>query len=214
MDEALFSAAVTPLEEEFFSDALPRVQELVELKILLYVRHLAARRSRPGVSVEDLLEPAVLRATVGLFSPEPAELRLQRALDRAVANGFLLRATVRSNGRATTYLLPATRANRELVEDLERHGSGAVQALALSPGAEATVSRPNIFAFYEQHVGPLTPLVAEQLRDAERSYPRAWIEEAVLTAVHYNKRTWRYIQTILSRWEETGGPDAVSRHRP
>ena len=59
------------------------------------------------------------------------------------------------------------------------------------------VERPNIFRLYEENIGPLTPLIAEMLRDAEKTYPADWIEEAFKIAVENNVRRWRYIEAIL-----------------
>src|SRR5690606_4691693 len=69
------------------------------------------------------------------------------------------------------------------------------------------VERPNIFILYEQNIGPLTPIVADELRDAEQSYPVRWIEEAIETAVANNVRKWRYISAILERWRQEGKKD-------
>lgn len=73
-----------------------------------------------------------------------------------------------------------------------------IHALALE------VDRPNIFALYEQNVGLLLPLVAEELREAGERYPQEWIEEAFRLAVQQNKRKWSYIRAILHRWETEG----------
>lgn len=197
--------------EDVFLDLLPRVDDLAELKLLLHVIYLAAGRGTPGVPLGDLLAGPVLRSVVGTLSPEPGEQRLRRTLDRATANGSLLRVAVGSGDQSSVQFLPGTRRNRELLEQLRAAEPEARRELGIPLDAETVLYRPNVFAFYEQHIGTLTPLLAEQLRDAERSYPRAWIEEAIMTAVHYNKRNWRYIQTILTRWEETGGPNGVSR---
>ena len=66
------------------------------------------------------------------------------------------------------------------------------------------VERPTIFLLYEQNVGLLTPLVAEELREAEERYPAEWIEEAFRLAIQQNKRKWSYIRAILKRWETEG----------
>jgi DnaD/phage-associated family protein len=65
-------------------------------------------------------------------------------------------------------------------------------------------NRPTIFALYEQNIGPLTPLIADTLKDAEATYPQSWIAEAVQIAVEVNKRNWRYIEAILRRWTTEG----------
>ena len=80
---------------------------------------------------------------------------------------------------------------------------GELQA-ALPDEARLKVDRPNIFVLYEQNVGLMTPLIAEQLRDLEKSYPPDWIDEAFEIAVSRNKRALRYIQAILKRWETEG----------
>jgi len=35
--------------------------------------------------------------------------------------------------------------------------------------------RPNIFKLYEENIGPLTPLIADALKDAEKTYPPEWV---------------------------------------
>ncbi len=70
---------------------------------------------------------------------------------------------------------------------------------------------PNIFKLYEQHIGPLTPMIVETLEDAEQTYPLNWIEEAVRLAVENNKRSWRYVEAILRRWKEEGKGERKTR---
>ena len=53
-------------------------------------------------------------------------------------------------------------------------------------------------------LGPITPLLAETLQDAEDEYPANWIEEAFRIAVEKNVRNWRYVDAILRRWHERG----------
>jgi DNA replication protein len=66
------------------------------------------------------------------------------------------------------------------------------------------VERPNIFVLYEQNIGLLSPLIAEELKDAADQYPPEWIEAAFREAVQQNKRKWSYIRAILRRWETEG----------
>ena len=55
----------------------------------------------------------------------------------------------------------------------------------------------------------LTPIIAEELSEAEKSYPHAWIHEAIKEAVDLNKRNWRYISKILERWLAEGKVDGA-----
>ena len=66
------------------------------------------------------------------------------------------------------------------------------------------IERPNIFVLYEQNIGLLSPLIADDLRDAADRYPAEWIEAAFREAVQHNKRKWSYIRAILRRWETEG----------
>jgi len=64
--------------------------------------------------------------------------------------------------------------------------------------------RGNIFSLYEQNIGMITPMIAEELKEAERFYPEEWIGQAFEEAVMLNKRSWRYISRILEHWASEG----------
>ena len=72
----------------------------------------------------------------------------------------------------------------------------------------------NIFALYERNIGILTPMVADELREAERLYPESWIEEAFKEAAVLNKRSWRYVARILERWATEGKDDGTVKRHP
>jgi DnaD/phage-associated family protein len=87
---------------------------------------------------------------------------------------------------------------------LIRQGKLKELAAAIPDEARLRVKRPNIYVLYEQNISLMTPLIADQLRDMEKTYSPEWIEEAFEIAVSRNKRNLRYIQTILRRWETEG----------
>lgn len=74
----------------------------------------------------------------------------------------------------------------------------------LTRTVQVQVERPNIFVLYEQNIGLLSPLIADQLKDAADQYPPEWIEAAFREAVQHNKRNWSYISAILRRWKTEG----------
>jgi DnaD/phage-associated family protein len=208
--EAGEDAKPVVIEDEFFKRILPDLRDLAELKLALHARYLAAHLGTPAIPVAMFMSPEVVRSVAGTHSPEPGVDRVRRAIDRAVANGVLLRLTVESTQGTGIFVLPATPQNRQLVERAV-HDAAVAEALGLPSDFEASLYRPNIYAVYERHIGPLTPLVAEQLREAERSYPRTWVEQAILEAAQYKRRSWRYIEAILSQWEERGAPPEAPR---
>ncbi len=79
---------------------------------------------------------------------------------------------------------------------------------------EGATERPNIFALYEDNIGMINPMIAEELQEAEQLYPNPWIEDAFREAVSLNKRSWRYIARILERWEREGRSDGESGRYP
>ncbi len=93
------------------------------------------------------------------------------------------------------------------VEAVEKEVTATGQPLALARArkkVQVQVERPNIFVLYEQNIGLLSPLIAEELKEAADHYPAEWIEAAFREAVLYNKRNWKYIRAILRRWETEG----------
>ncbi|MGZ9166882.1 MAG: DnaD domain-containing protein, partial [Anaerolineales bacterium] len=96
-------------------------------------------------------------------------------------------------------------------------GRAAVQAFAEGQGNESPeiastlFERPNVFRLYEENIGPLTPLIADALKDAEESYSAAWVTDAIDLAVRNNKRSWRYCEAILKRWKEEGRGEKQDR---
>jgi DnaD/phage-associated family protein len=57
---------------------------------------------------------------------------------------------------------------------------------------------------YEENIGPITPLMADVLKQDELTYPDVWISDAIEIAVTRNARNWKYIQAILNRWQSEG----------
>ena len=66
------------------------------------------------------------------------------------------------------------------------------------------LKKSNIFKLYEENIGPITPLLSDMLREAEKNYPSEWFEEAFEIAVSRNIRNWKYVEAILARWKEKG----------
>ena len=78
-------------------------------------------------------------------------------------------------------------------------------------GTTLNQEQPNIFTLYEDNIGPLTPLIADTLRDAEKEFPEAWIRQAVEIAVQNNVRKWIYIEAILRSWQDGGRDERQDR---
>ena len=190
------------LPPELIGDVLPNLTDLDEIKlILIFFWYLQNRDQNTGyVTVEELLLEPLVKTTFA-SSDLTASQKLHEAIDKAVLDKVVLRG--QKDG--VDYLFINSPRGTALLEGLQ---AGEWQATVALPLAEA---RPNIFSLYEQNIGLLTPLMADTLMDAEKSYPLEWIEEAMKIAVERNARNWRYIDAILSKWKEKGRDEENQR---
>lgn len=212
----------TPLPDAFFTSALPEIEDVNEVKVTLHLFWLLYQKvgePRCASDRELLADPLLRRALRRRGDPRPYEERLRAALESARARGLLLRVRVRIDDEIVTWYFFNTERSRAAVADLLR-GVTSPEILLEVEGPVANtdmddagdgahslsveIERPNIFTLYEQNIGLLAPLVAEELRDAGERYPWDWIEAAFREATQQNKRKWSYIRAILKRWETDG----------
>jgi DnaD/phage-associated family protein len=162
----------------------------------------------PAISHAVLASDGVLLAGLDGLDETPLAA-LDRGLACAVSRGTLLKVLVGDDEATEAWYLANTARGREAWAQAQRGELSLAGAPAWAepvPPAE----RPNIFTLYEQNVGLLTPLIAEELREAEDTYPAHWIEDAFREAVRANKRNWRYVAAILKRWA-SGGRGGIDR---
>ncbi len=210
--------ATTPVPNQFFSELLPLVDHLGELKVILHLFWLIGRKTGKlrYARLDELL--ADRRLLDGLATAQAGgEAALRDGLERAVARGALLHITVRRGAAAADaapeewYMINSANGR----EVLARLAAGELDLLAdVGEDVQLTAERPPIFVLYEQNIGLLTPMIAEELRDAEKTYPADWIADAFREAVELNKRSWRYVLRILERWRVEGRGDRASKGAP
>jgi DnaD/phage-associated family protein len=135
-------------------------------------------------------------------APLPVEEALQEALERAVARGALLEVTVRRPGQVDTawYFLNSEQG-RTAVKRIEQGDWVPKEEQAV----RLKTHRPTIFNLYENNFGLIQgPILAQELRDAEQTYPPEWIEDAFRIAINNNAQRWSYVRSILERWAREG----------
>ncbi|MGQ9585662.1 MAG: DnaD domain-containing protein [Anaerolineae bacterium] len=194
---------LVPLPEQFFRELLPRLDDLAELKVTLYCFWLLSRKKGEHrfLTRRELEEDQILRDALQT-DLESGEQALWAGLERAVARGTLLRLVGRAAGQETDCFVLNTERGRELVRRVQE--GRVVLDVPEVPHGDWVPERPNIFALYEQNIGLLQPLLVEELREAEETYPPEWIEEAFRLAVRRNARNWSYVRAILERWAREG----------
>lgn len=182
----------------FFTQLVPAIDDLAELKITLHILWLHTRQHHDVIARADLLADETLMTSLSQLPDEtPIVTVLHDGLMRAVRRGTLLQAQVTDDtGTHDLYILNSGRG-RQAYEKIQ---SGELHVM-VKPEAEPAlpIKRKNIFALYEENIGLITPLLVDQLKEAEELYPAEWIEEAFQIAVERNVRHWKYIRAILER---------------
>lgn len=202
----------TPIPNIFFNSVLPEISDIGELKVTLHLWEiLYPKRGYPKyVSRGELLNDIALLKTLRGLGQEP-ETELNEALGLAVTRGTILRVTLDKNGAAEDIFLLNTEQDRQAAEKIQNGELKLTGLETRQTPANLPEEPPDVFRLYEENIGMLTPIVADELRDAEKLYPADWIRDAFKEAVINNKRNWRYIARILERWTTEGKSDGTHR---
>ncbi len=200
-----------PVPAAFFSQLLPGIDDVSELKVTLHLfRLLYPRKGYPRFVTRTELTGDINLLTSLAAAGKTGAAAIAPALEKAVNRGTILALQMaKGDGAETVYLLN-TAADREALQKI-RSGEITLAGWDIFKPAEREVAAipPNVYTLYESNIGILTPLVAEELKDAEKNYPVTWIEDAIKEAVNANKRNWRYIARILERWSTEGKKDGT-----
>lgn len=73
---------------------------------------------------------------------------------------------------------------------------------AATPSKEAVSA---VFRLYENNIGLISQIVRDEILDALKEFPQAWIEDAIREAALHNKTNWKYIAAILKRRRDDSG---------
>lgn len=177
------SETFTQIPDSFIR-LLGEIEDVAELKVAL---HAIWRIDHMEGNFRALRESDFAVEMLGLEARE-----IKRGLKKCLERGTLLKA---EHEAEVLYFLNSPRGR--LAVDSFTKGK-------LAGVASTTRERSNLFKLYEENIGPLTPLVADMLHEAERNYQSDWFEEAFGIAVSRNIRNWKYVEAILARWKENG----------
>lgn len=192
----------TPLPNAFFSRIAPGVQDAAELKVILHIFYLLYQKKGYPKYVAD----AELLSDKELVSGVGGSEALHRGLRQALDRGVLVRCELERRGQPVALYLLNSEEGREACSMI-KSGEIDVAAVPVREACGEVVAEPNIFELYERNIGMLTPMIGDELKEAEQIYPASWIDDAFREAVSRNKRSWKYIETILKRWASEGRGD-------
>jgi len=201
----------TPVPNLFMNMLMPGMDS-PELKCMLYIfQTIYGKKGSPRyASLSELLSSAAVMASMKIAGQTEAET-VKSALDMAVKRGAIIDLEVACDGKSEHLYFLNTASDREAVERIQRRELKLPKIQAVKP-ALAPVEQKDIFTLYEENIGMLTPMAAEELKDALTQYPEEWIRDAMREAVNANKRSWSYIGRILERWTTEGKKNGT--HRP
>jgi DnaD/phage-associated family protein len=186
----------------FFSELLPAIDHLGEMKVTLYCIWAMQRQEGDHRYVRFSEVLADKRFTKTLDSnPEQREARLQEAFERAVVRGTLLCVRLDMPSGSDEFYFMNSDKGRWSIQLIER--GNWLPENSRRP-IELAIDRPNIFRLYEQNIGTLTPIIADQLKDLLEDYPVEQIEEAIQLAVEQEARSLNYVISILKRQAKEG----------
>jgi DnaD/phage-associated family protein len=201
----------TAIPNSFFSALLPQISDINELKTTLHIfQTLYQKRGYPRFTTyKELLASKSLMNSLAGTSPLNEVLR--QALEMATSRGTILHLALDRDGAPEDVYFLNTESDRQALAKIQ-NGELALSRLKVKEQPYThTEAPPDIFTLYEQNIGMLTPLIAEELKEAMKLYPETWIRDAIKEAVLRNKRNIKYIAKILERWAAEGKGDGTHR---
>lgn len=201
------NARRVPIPAEAVGPWLAEIENPDELRVTLRaVAILAEGTNRGGIppsaSLDDLLDDPFLGK---ICSVENIRARLAASLRRGTLFAVADHGEVRIflNDEAGKRYLEASPLAVLLPVDVL--GADKKSTTIQWPSKQQpVVPRANIFALYEEYIGPYGHSMAEQLKAAEAEYPTQWIEDAFAAATERNAANWNYVHAILRRWLQEG----------
>lgn len=194
----------------FFKELLPQIDDLNELKVTLYALWQITRLEGEVrfLKEEDFIGDPIFMEGMGATSAAQ-QRAVSAGLELAVNRGTLLKTIVPDkDDQLAIYFFNSPRgqaAVQSVADGSWRPSDGSVPSPTLS------MEQPNVFQLYEENIGPLTPLIADTLREAEKNYPEGWIRQALEIAVQNNVRKWNYVEAILRSWQDGGRDERQDR---
>ncbi|AKG53497.1 DnaD/phage-associated domain protein [Dehalogenimonas sp. WBC-2] len=183
----------------FLSQVMPLIDNLDELKVILEFFNLLYQKKGSPVYV----------SATEIASNTSSSLDLELivgSLERAVGHDIII--PLKYAEHETLYFLNDEHNRRVIARikcgELQLPG---ISALPVSPVKPTDL--PDVFNIYEQNIGLITPIIADELKEALRLYPEVWLKEAIGEAARLNKRNWRYINKILDNWATQGRNDGT-----
>ena len=196
----------TQVPNDFF--IMARDMDKAELKVVLYIirETFGYHRETCEVSIRELAIGAGLTARNAYNGAEKA---IERGLvEKTVSSTH--KTTWRAVVGEDTALYPlrhrtvSLRKSKPPVKEIKE-----IEIKKNDDDVLATISRA-----YSSEIGIITPMIADELREASAIIPMQWTLDAIHEAASQNKRSWKYVIAILTRWKAQGNQEDKKQDVP
>lgn len=189
------------LPAEVFSELLPLIDDVDEMRLTLFALWALQQKDQDAYRY---LRLADFTAPTAVEMHNLTGAALDITLVRCVQRGTLLRAELNE-----TLYFANSPAGRTALQQIE---AGAWRPGDNENPVQILPERPSVYRLYEENIGALTPLIAEDLKDTETEFGIEWLTEAIQISVQREKRSLRYIRAILESWKKEGKREISEGH--
>ena len=202
---------LTQIPASFFTHALPTIQDVNALKTALYIFWWLGQQESdiPYITLDTFTKDKIFMS--GLADSEQEQKKaISTSIKILVDEAILLEAVIPDKQALRVFFLNT------------KKGQAAVKAISQgnwsfldmeNQNITLETAPTNIYKLYEENIGPLTPLIADALKEIEQQYAPDWIEDAFEEAIKHNVRKLKYIEAILQNWQNEGRNDRTDRGR-
>ena len=190
----------TPVPNPLLSGILESMNSLDELKVVLRAIWISHSKGLwQAVTKAELCSDKTVAKMLNASGKELEE-RVQRALDDAQSKAIFI---TYGTGADQAYLLNTYYNRQQLMRTNtpSQEPGNEHDVLPTIESADLIPAERNAFTAYEENIGPLTPMIADALRDMLTRHSDYEIVKAINDAVLANARNWRYISAILRNRE-------------
>jgi len=200
-----------PTPAPLFSTYLEKYDSLEEVKILLKIIHsLYLKKDFPAFlfTSELLSDPTMLKIYNG--SKENIIQKISDSLISLEEKGIIILITDEENNERIFINSDQVRKHikRQGIEKDFSYHKYESEIVDLE-----SEKRNSALILYENNIGYITPIIYENIHNALQQYDESDILDAIKIAVENNVKNWKYIETILKRWDSEGKEKEIKNER-
>tara|TARA_B110000014_G_C19999066_1_gene517684 strand:+ start:55 stop:735 length:681 start_codon:yes stop_codon:yes gene_type:complete len=196
----------TPTPNSVFGKLLNQIDDINDLKFILRIIWMInqIKRVPKYLTIEEIMADKIVHAIISTKSDIAMHATCLSMIKNPQFSNLLICHEIGTSKSTSTVVAFNTTRNKTMLnktQQLDKSDS------VFQPDGDVSAESPNIFKLYEDNIGTLNPIIADELKIAETTYPNSWITSAFKESVLRNKRSWNYIKTILENWHREGKND-------